>query len=567
MEASKSFLILLLSFAFISGCRQASPIPEPPTLRLVLSKISCLDPARANDVPSLQPIGLIYEGLLQYSYLKRPYEVEPALAQALPKVSADGLTYTFTLRSGVYFHDDPCFPGGRGRELTAADFVYAIKRVADTKNASGGYWAFREKIVGLDEFRAASQSKDPTDYDQPVAGLVAVDRYTLRITLKQPYPQLLWVLAMPYSYAVPREAVAFYGDDFANHPVGTGPYILRSWRPNYCLAFTRNPRWQAPASSLTTPPVERIFFYFINDPTTRWLAFLQGQIQVFPEVDRDNWDVVFDENLELQPWLKERGVHLASIVGLCTYYLGFNMADPVVGTNKALRQALSYAFDSAKWVSFYRGKVMRAHGPLPPDVAGYAEGAIPYSFDLAKAKDLLAVAGYPGGKDPKTGRRLELTLELGGTGNDARESTELFTEFMDRLGIVVVPSYNNLPTLIRKLEGRQAQMFRLSWYADYPDAQNFLQLFYSPNASPGPNRANYQNPEFDALYEQVLTMGDSPARTELYRRLVAMVIEDAPWLFMHYLVNHVLYHDDLKNYQPHDFPYGMERYYGLGRGG
>ena len=261
-------------------------------------RIKGLDPAKAGDVASSMVVGRVYEGLLEYSYLDRPYHLQPMLASAMPEVSADGLTYTFHIRKGIFFQDDPCFPSGKGRELTAEDFVYSIKRVADPKNASSGYWAFNGRIAGLDEFRAASSGDRPTDYNAPVEGLHAPDRYTFQIQLKEPYPQLLWILAMNYAFAVPREAVEFYGSDFINHPVGTGPYILAKSKSNYCIEFVRNPKWaetgrvelypstgsaEARAAGLLedagkpVPFIDRIVQYVVDDPATQWMMFLTGQ--------------------------------------------------------------------------------------------------------------------------------------------------------------------------------------------------------------------------------------------------------------------------------------------------
>ena len=259
--------------------------------------------------------------------------------------------------------------------------------------------------------------------------------------------------------------------------------------------------------------------------------------------------------------LHDRGIQLHKISGLNTYYIGFNMDDPVVGNNKALRQALSCAFNTKEWVQFYNGHVVRARGPIPPGVAGSTEHVSPYAYNLDKAKEYLSKAGYTDGIDPETGRRLQLTLELGSTDVEMRESTELFIDFMARMGVVIIPSYNSKAAFFDKVERRQAQLFRLSWFADYPDGQNFLQLFYSPNRSPGPNRVNYSNPEFDKLYEAAAIMSDSPERTAAYEKMADIVINDAPWLFLHHPVDYSMTQPWLKNYHPTDFPYGVEKYY------
>ncbi|HQQ04883.1 MAG TPA: ABC transporter substrate-binding protein [Kiritimatiellia bacterium] len=552
----------LLAYGVLSlalcGCGESSFQNSPGAFRSSTTRIRGFDPVRAGDVASQLAMGKVYEGLLQYSYLDRPYRLEPLLAEEMPDVSPDGLVFTFRLKRGVHFHDDPCFPGGKGRELTAEDFIYSIKRAADKKNLSTGWWAFNGRIQGLNEFREAAAGESPTDYSVPVAGLTAPDPHTLQITLTRPFPQLLWILAMPYAYAVPREAVEYYGENFVSHPVGTGPFILSEWRRNYRLEYRRNPAWHGGA-----PGLERIVEYMIGDSSTRWLAFLTGQLDFYKDISHDNWDVIFRDGGRLAPELAARGIRASGIAGLDTYYIGFNMDDPVVGHNKKLRKALTCAFDSEAWIKYYNHRVTRARGPIPPGVEGYSDEPALHPYDLEKARKLLAEAGWPDGRDPQTGKRLELTLELGQTDTEIRESTELFIGFMDKLGVVINPSYNNKPAFFKKIEQREAQMFRLSWFADYPDAENFLQLFYGPNASPGPNRVNYRRPEYDRLYEEIRVMQEGPERKELYRRMAAMVEEDCPWIFMHHPMTYVLHHDRLRNYAPHDFPYGMEKHFRL----
>ncbi|MBU0676759.1 MAG: hypothetical protein KJ626_01465 [Verrucomicrobia bacterium] len=557
------------------------------------SRIRGFDPVKAGDVASSIAASKVYEGLFQYAYLDRPYHVEPLLAESLPSVSEDGLTYTFTVRKGIYFQDDPCFveTDGKGRELVAEDFVYAIKRISDLKNESTGYWVFNDRIVGLDEFREASGSEDPTDYTVAIEGLSALDRYTLQLKLKRPYPQLLWILTMHYAFAVPREAVEYYGDEFLNHPVGTGPYILKTWRRNYRIEFVRNPKWvetgrvelypgstdpaDGDAGLLADighplPFIDRIVQRVVDDPSTQWLMFLQGEIES-SGISRDNWDVVITDGNNLTGELKERGIRLLKAVTLDLYYIGFNMDDPIVGASddpdadarhKKLRQALTCAFNTAEWIRFHNDRITRPTGPVPPGVAGYADKDPMFPFDLARARQLLRDAGYPDGQDPATGRRLILTLELGSAQSpEFRQSTELFASFMNELGVVIEASYNNWPTFLGKMDRRQAQMYRLGWVADYPDAENFLQLFYGPNSSPGPNHSNYVNPDFDALYEKARIMQDGPERTELYARMADIVIDDCPWIFTATPLSYGLHHAWIRNYKHHDFPYGMIKYY------
>ena len=567
--------ILLLGNSGCGPAPVASNADAGPTLRLVTARIRGFDPALASDEASLLATGRIYEGLLQYAYWDRPYRVEPLLAAALPDVSADGLTWRIRIRAGIFFADDPCFAaaGGQGRELVAQDFVYSILRIADVKVGSGGYWAFRGKIAGLDEFREASRGEGPTDYDRPVAGLRANGPYELEIRLTFPYPQLPWVLAMPYAFAVPREAVEFYGSGFANHPVGTGPYVLADAHQNYRYEYRANPKWTetgrtdampadapTPDAGKPLPLTPRIVDAVVGDPSTAWLMFLAGQLDMVG-VSREQWDSIITPDKELRPKLAAQGIALSKAPQLQIAYVAFNMDDPVVGPNRKLRQALSCAFDFDAWREFQNGRVEKPNGPVPPGVAGALETPPPYGFDLARAQQLLAEAGYPEGRDPATGRRLKLTLELGAADNpEVRQSAELLASFMERIGVVLEPSYNNWPAFLQKIERRQAQMFSVAWLGDYPDAQNFLQLFASENASPGPNRANYRSAEFDRLYRELVALPESPERAALCRAAQAVVLEDCPWILTGHPMAFGVRHARLQNYRRHDFAWGMEKY-------
>lgn len=589
MSASALLPAVALLLFIVTGCGSdnlgTSSADEEMVFHGQIYSIRGLDPAAVSDAVSILSIARINEGLLQYSYLERPYQVEPLLAQALPDVSEEGLTYTFKIREGIYFQDDPCFTAsdGKGRELVAQDFVYSMKRIADIKNSSPGFWVFDDRIIGLDAWRSETRDpKQPTRYDERIPGLNAPDRYTLQIRLKRPYPQLLWVLCMHYSFVVAREAVEFYGDQYINHPVGTGPYTLHEWRRNYSIEFVRNPKWAETGrrevypsrgasdqgeidllndAGKEIPIIDRIVEFVVSDPSTRWLMFLTGRLGT-SGITKDNWDAVMTDEKRLDESLASRGITLSSAPTMTLIYFGFNMDDPVVGSNKELRQAMAYAFDTEKWLSQYNFRIIRPNGPIPPGVAGYSNRPVPYAFDLQRARQLMMVAGYPEGIDPKTDRRLTIQVEIGNAESpEMREGVELVASFMDKIGIRIVPKYSTLPAFFSRLERRQAQSFRLSWIADYPDAQNFLQLFYGPNASPGPNRTNFSNTEFDLLYEQFRDMLDSPERSAFCQRMVDIVIEECPLIFLGIPLDHELQQPWLKNRKYHDFPYGMEKYW------
>ena len=559
-------LVVLLCAVAMAAAQTVKPSnrqtvkPSRAVFRRVIERVTSLDPVEAASVYAARCVALTYETLLEYDYEARPYRLKPCLATAMPAVSDDGLTYTFTIDTNACFTADACFGEARTRPVSAEDFVYALKRLADAKVPSSGYWLLDGRVAGIEAFHEASKGSEPTDYALNVPGLRALSADTLQIRLAAPSPVFLWMLAMPYAAAVPREAVDFYGDRFREHPVGTGPYALESWRRNYKMTYRRNEAWRGWRDA-GEGTLAKIVFPLIDDPSTQWLAFLSGELDLQGEVPRDNWDQVVMPDGSLNPSLAARGIVLDTVPTLEVSYIGINMEDPLLGTNRFLRQALNAAFDAARWESYYRGRAAASNGPVPPQVAGATTNALPYGRGTEVAARLLEKAGYPGGRDPATGRRLRLTLDLGKTTQDMRESTELIVAFMDRCGIELVPEYSNWPTFLKKVSQRRSQLFRIAWVGDYPDAENFLQLFYGPNASPGPNRCNYANPEFDRLFREAMAATDEARRLELYGKLQEIVREDSPWIFMSFATSASLHHDSLLNYRPHDFPYGMEKHF------
>ncbi|MDD5706527.1 MAG: ABC transporter substrate-binding protein [Kiritimatiellae bacterium] len=564
---------MLPAAAALFCCWQAVLAADAPTVfRRTIERVASLDPAEAASAYAARSVALVYETLLEYDYVARPYRLIPGLAASLPEISADGLTYTVRISPEARFAPDLCFGRDeqgqpRGRPVTAADAVFALKRLADTKLASPGYWLLDGRVRGLDRFRAASRASSPTDYSIPVEGLQATDARTLRIELLQPCPPFLWMLAMTYTAVVPPEAVQAYGRAFGEHPVGSGPYRLAAWRRNYQMRFERDPHWrgwrQGPAAFTAGAgprPFDRLLFPVMDDSSTQWLAFMAGELDMQGEIARDSWELVVTPEGTLRPELAERGLCLESMPTLEVAYIGINMDDPLLGANRALRQALNCAFDAPRWERYYQGRVLAADGPVPPGVAGRLDTPPPYGFDLDKARALLAEAGYAGGISPATGRRLRLTLDLGRTTQEVRESTELIVAFMERVGIELVPEYHNWPAFLRKVSQRQSQLFRIGWVGDYPDAENFLQLFYSPNASPGPNRCNFRAPAFDALYREALAAVDESERLRRYGDMQSIVRTECPWIFMHFTRAYTLRHQRVQGFRPHDFPYGMEKY-------
>jgi len=567
MSWRPSLLILLMGAVVARGAE-----PSPRVLYGSGGDFKGFDPVDSGDVESADQVCRVYEGLLEYDYLTRPYRVIPRLAAALPEVSPDGLTYTFKLRQGVRFQDDPCFPGGRGREVTAEDFVYSFRRLLDPKLESQGDWIFINHVLGAKEWAQRG------DHNAPLPGFAARDRYTLEIRLAKPYPQLLWVLTMPYAFVVPREAVEFYGANFRNHPVGTGPFRLKSWRRNYRIEYERNPTFNGQrypsegepedrAAGLLAdagkplPLLDRLVDYDIQEYYTMWQMFLGGQLYS-SGINKDYFEKVITPELGLSDALKKKGIRLYKVPNLVTNYIGFNMRDPVVGPNKKLRQAFATALDVDKYIAVItNGRYSPANTPIPPGIPGHTNRPYPYQYNLSRAKQLLAEAGYPGGRDAQ-GRPLRLTMIMPGAGStDARQLADFWAEQLRAIGIELVVQQLTFAEYLRREHDGETQLFIAGWVIDYPDAENFLKLFYGPNKCPGVNATNYQNPEFDRLYEQIATMPDSPERTALYERMAQITLDDCVWALIGYPLAYGLYQPWFQNYKPHAFPYANWKFY------
>lgn len=553
---------LLTALVCLSGLLPGLVKAEGPTFRRAQPSINTLDPAHGSDTSVNSAMSLIFQPLLEYDYTARPYRLIPGAATAIPAPEADGKTYIFKLRE-AYYVDDPCF-GGKRRKVTAHDFVYGWKRLADRQVGGSGEWLI-SGIKGMSDFAEASSGEAPTDYTREVAGLKALDDETLRVELERPSNQFLYFLTMCYMAPVPEEAVAYYGQrGLAEHPVGAGAYKLRSWWRGYEMIFDRNPEWhgwEGLDPQAAEQPFETIRYPIVKDASTQWLMLLTGQLDFLEQIDRNNMDIAIDPDMGLSPALKARGIQLFTSPTLKLYYLGINMDDPVLGKNKALRQAINAAFDTARWETYYRGRVRALNTIAPPHLQDALQSPFPYAFNTEKARQLMVEAGYPGGINPATGKPLVLTVEVGNATQDTTESMELVASFLSSIGIKLEISVNTWQAMLEKVRLRQAQLFLMGWVGDYPDIETFMQLFLSRNQSPGPNRSNYVNPEVDRYYDIAVASQNPAEITTCWEKVQQIVLEDCPWVLLHYALDFSLVNERVLNYQPHNFPYGMEKYY------
>ena len=527
------------SIVFVSAlaaCCIAASAAAETSFRRGTERVASLDPLRAGSVCDADAVMLVYDAPLCIDYLSRPYKLVPGACE-MPKISADGLSYEFRVRDGVRFVDDPAFPGGKGRPVTAVDFVYSLDRLADKSNASVGMWLMN----GVERREV-------------------VDERTFRIVLKKPSHLFSWLMSMPFASAVAREAVEKYGDRFGSHAVGSGPYKLESWRRNHAMRFRRRPEWHGWKDLPDAPRFDVVEHFVIDDVSTKWLMFLAGQIDYLGGGSRDNWDAVVDAEGNLRPELAEKGFKLFASPVLQVNYVGVNMKDPLLGNNKKLRQALNCAFDFPAWRKFSMNRIIECNGPLPPGADGRLETPFAYAFNLEKAKKLLAEAGYPGGVDPKTGRRLRIEISIGRATQDARETVELMQSFYDKVGLQLEAKFMTWDAYLRAVSEGRTMLFMMGWVGDYPDAENFMQLFITKNFAPGANHCKYSNPVVDNAYEMAMSAKTVEERHKWWAVAQEAVREDCPWIFLHYPKSYSIVSARVEGYKPSDFPYGMERY-------
>lgn len=548
--------ILFLAVLFTLSCTKEKDLSEKVFHHFSPSKIATFDPIQISDVYSHDQAGKVYEALFEYHPYVRPYTLMPNLAEAMPKVSEDGLQYEIKILKGVRFQDDPCFKDGKGREFVVDDLIYSIKRLADPKNMAKGWWILDEKIQGLNAWRAKHKAAKKTDYTEEIPGLKKIDDHTIRFTLAKPFPQFIYALAMGQTFIVPREAVEHYGEEFLNHPVGTGPFRLEKNEPHR-LTFVKNPTFREkffPSdgdekyAGKKIPFLDRITVDIMVESQPRWMNFQRATLD-FLFIPSDSFQEAVGADGKLRPELAKLGVEMTVDPLMDVTYTLFNF-DNKLFRNKKLREAISLAYDRAEENKlFYNDTGIIAQSVIPPGMKGYEEDFKNplVEYDLERAKKLLAEAGYPNG----TGLP-ELTLEITNS-TQIRQLAEHFALHMKRIGVKIKPIINTWPELSSKAHKSQFMLLSMAWLADYPDAENFLSLLYCPNKSPGSNAASYCDPEYDRKFEKAVLLQDSPERTKLYKELNRYVAREIPWIFSLHRTRHHLVHSWVRNFMFTEF--------------
>ena len=532
------------------------------------------DPVKVPDEYSNEVIQQTMEALLTYDYLARPVKLVPRTAESLPEVTDNGKTYLFHIRKGIYFHPDPAFKDKR-RELTAADYAYAIKRLIDPANRSPWRFLIEGKVVGLDELSKKAEKGGRFDYDAPVTGLELPDRYTLRVKLKDTDYNFAYIMAMPATSATAREVIETYATDTNAHPIGTGPYILKEWQRKTKIVLEANPEYReviwdskgsddprdraavAAMQGKRIPQIGRVEISIIEEEQSRWLAFQNKQIDWIARFGTFA-PVAIPEN-KLAKNLADQGIEWDRSSETEITYYAFNMLDPVVGGMSlpkiALRRAMLMAYDIDEEIRVIRkNQAFAVRSPIPPGVVGHDpkyRGIIRH--DPVLANKLLDYFGYKKGADGyrnnPDGSRLVITLTSESQAI-SREYDELWKKSLDAIGLRFESRKGPFSDNLKAAEACQLAMWGAAWHSDYPDGENFMQLLYGPNTHQS-NNACYQSAAFDKMYDQIKVMPDSPERTRIFDMMARQMEVDSVWKMGVARYRNVLVYPWVKGYRYH----------------
>ena len=574
----KSLCVILLTL--LGGCGEGplnNPYPEDKhNANVLYSAIGeapkHLDPALSYNATEWAIIQQTLEPPLEYHYLKRPYTLIPLVAANMPVLEEQEgeVIYTITLKPGIYYAPHPAFEGKR--EMVAEDFVYQIKRLASAKLQSPLYGLLSDKIVGFKTLRQQSE-KAGSLKEARLEGVYATGRYTYKIHLKEKYPQFLYWLATPFFAPIPWEVEEHKGLSVDAFPIGTGPYYITENNPAYRMVLKKNPYYRDdfyPSEGMPEdqsdgllnrsgeriPVIDKVVFTLEKENISYWNKFLQGYYDrsgVGSDIFNQAIQLTNNTELRLNSDLANKGMSLNSTPEATLFYWGFNMLDPIVGgyseKAKALRQAISMAINVEEYIDiFLNNRGTLAYTPLPPGIEGYhpeaynpithtrSEKGVVHRRRIEEAKAKLALSGFKG----------PLRLYLDGISDGGSEKQLEFLWLQKQLAPLNIQlalratQYNRFQ---EKMRLGHAQLFWWGWHADYPDPENFLFLLYGPNAKAifgGENASNYQNKAFDGLFETMSAMPPGKEREDIIEKMVALVQEDAPWIFGFYPNNLIL---------------------------
>lgn len=509
-------IVLVAILIGITSCRQSDTTNNLVFKYNETKGVPTLDPAFARSLPVIWPVNQIYNGLVQ---LSDSLTIQPCIAKHW-SISSDGLTYSFNLRTDVYFHNSTAFNNGVGRKVVASDFVYSINRIANPQTASPGAWIFN----ALQGVNGSSEKV-----------CEALNDSTLVIKLVKPFPAFIGLLSMPYAFVVPHEAVEFYGNEFRRNPVGTGPFQFKFWKEGEKLVLRRNPNYfEVDEKGNRLPYIEAVNISFIADKQSEFLEFLRGNIDFLSGVHATSKDELITRGGKLNPRYSKKITMLTGPY-LNTEYLAMlydstleNMKNNPL-KNKNFRKAIAYGFDREKLVTYLRSNLAYpAHqGFIPFGMPGFSSDLEGFNYNPTLAKEYLSAAGFPNGKG-----LLPISIA---TTDDYVDICEFIQHQLSEIGIPIKIEVLPGASYREMMANSKLPMFRASWVADYADAENYLSLFTSNNFSPsGPNYSHFSSKMVDELYSQALITESIVSREAIYRQIDSIVISEVPVIPLYY---------------------------------
>ncbi len=589
MRRSAIFLVTAL-FACSNN-----PYGSFPAGKVILTNLPddprTLDPARVGDTTSNAIASNLHDTPFEYDYLKRPLSLKPAMATSMPRTGSTSIagrsyqTFEFSIKKGLRFADDVCFAGGRGREIKIDDIIFAVKRAADNSIDPFGLPLLSGKVAGFDDYTARLEKAHTQDaqekttrnvslvFDSEIPGVRKLDDYTIQLALTEDYPQIIYFFTLTTGSPQPRECVEYYNGQngrppYDRHPATSGAFLLKKWHSNYRIVLAKNPNYRQDdfypsegsdedradgllkLAGTRLPIIDEVWIQIIKAGPPVWTLFEQGYLdragiplEVFNQV-------VVDQTIS--PEFKARGIRLDTEVDPATYYWVINFTDPVM-RNRKLRQALSLMLDRKEILErFMNGRGIPAMSMIPPGMEGFEESYVnpQVTMDEARARALLAEAGYPGGVDPQTGQALKITFTL----TNSPGSTSLYRFYREsyaKFNIDLKLEEVDWSTVLQKKYKKEFQVIVGGWHADYPDPQNFLQLLYGPNAASSYNEGSYSNPAYDALYVRMKNMAPGAERRAIIGQMKQIIADDVPVILLFHPISYGLSHPWVAPFKSH----------------
>lgn len=524
----KNYPLLIISLSILVASCKTHQHPDKKIFHYnEQTGIASLDPAFAKNQSVMWAIHQLYNTLVE---VDADNQLKPSLAKSW-EIASDNITFTFHLRTDVYFHDDAVFEKGEGRLLTANDVAYSFKRIVDKSVASPGAWIFNAKVDSLNGFKALDDS-------------------TFQLKLLRPFQPILGILSMQYCSIVAQEAAEKYGSNFRRHPVGTGPFEMVAWEEGQALVLKKNPHYfEKDSSGYALPYLDGIKVSFFDSKATEFLEFQQNRLDFINDIEASFKDELLTKTGNLKKEWQGK-LLLQKHPYLNTEYLGIlvDRENELVKSSplrlQKIRQAINYGFDRQKMMLYLRNSIGIAaeSGFVPAGLPSFDSVKVKgYHYDPAKAKQLLAETGFPNGTNLPAIKLLTIPVYADFAGYIANE--------LQQIGLKVEVEAIQKSLLLEQTSKSQALFFRASWIADYPDAENYLSVFYGKNPAP-PNYTRYKNSSYDALYEKAIAQKNDSIRYSIYQQMNQLIIDDAPVVPLWYDMAIHLVHTNIMNFVP-----------------